>query len=506
MIHHSFDLSEPSTDFSEKASYQKRDPQLTIACANSEQDLEECRSRCQNPMPSSSSGVTPRATFFDRLSHLWSREFWSIGLATGSIHLILFNLDFSWKLGTMVEMLFFGRKFKLINEPVKVDTHTRVPQYKRLELTNLCFVPDFCILWGTSVNFGMFCMGFAVFLGHLIGSPSLTWKALNDPHKGLCIPLMVTQMATLILACYTYSVPGGWLGERGALLLFYIYIAVSVTLSLFSWTIWFRKSHETKQITPALSILSFPLLLIGVIAVHLLSIIPLKSPIALDIMMIAYLFQGMSSIMAGAYLLIYLQRLAATGHISGVHASSIFLAVGPPGFTAHVLIRLGRLAPAIFVESPNLFLTETLGEACQGFGMLAGLMLTGVSVLIYSKSVIAFWWKGTENLPDDALALWIIIQLFLSGVLVSTYTVLVPLTLSGLVRLRRSKRGQSDVLARARSSLASSSGSATPPLQTFPSRMAISSKIEAHQMDMFRSPSLSRSNSIGAETLVEHAI
>lgn len=58
--------------------------------------------------------------------------------------------------------------------------------------------------------------------------------------------------------------------------------------------------------------------MVGVIAVNLLSIIPIKSPMALDIMMIGYLFQGMSCILCGSYLVSL--SLGETLHVKSYHS------------------------------------------------------------------------------------------------------------------------------------------------------------------------------------------
>ncbi|EGG09321.1 uncharacterized protein MELLADRAFT_104284 [Melampsora larici-populina 98AG31] len=303
-------------------------------------------------------------------------------------------------------------------------------------------------------------------------------------------------------------------------------------VSLLSWTLWFRKPHDIKTLTPIVIILSFPLLLVGMIAVNLFPLVPLKSEMATEIALVGYLFQGMSSIFAGAYFFTYLQRVAITGHISGPSTSTIFIAVGPPALTAHVLIRLGRLAPIIFVESPNLLLTEGLGETFQGFGMLAGLMLTGTALLIYVKSMITFWWKGNKIL-DDVMGLWIIIfpnvglvlavrslyelfgtpwllfiQLFLSVVLITIYVTLGPLSFFSSLSKSPTKRQREATppTDNDSSNRQPSPALASPTSQTSSSRSGKHGKFEVYPMDLFASPSLSRSNSVGGETLVGHAV
>ncbi|KAH9824329.1 hypothetical protein DFH28DRAFT_1078046 [Melampsora americana] len=307
-------------------------------------------------------------------------------------------------------------------------------------------------------------------------------------------------------------------GSQYLLLTFGIACGYLPRVSLLSWTLWFRKPHDIKTLTPIVIILSFPLLLVGLIAVNLFPLVPLKSEMATEIALVGYLFQGMSSVFAGAY---FFTKLICASFVE-YRLPTIFIAVGPPG----------ELAPIIFVESTNLLLTEGLGETFQGFGMLAGLMLTGTALLTYVKSMITFWWKGNKRL-DDVMGLWIIIfpnvglvlavrslfelfgtpwllfiQLFLSVVLITTYVTLAPLSLFASLWRSSNKRQReaTSPTANDSSNRQPSPAHASPTSQTSSSRSGKHGRFEVHPMDLFTSPSLSRSNSVGGETLVGHTV
>lgn len=105
---------------------------------------------------------------------------------------------------------------------------------------------------------------------------------------------------------------------------------------------------------------------------------------------------------------------------------------------------------------------------------------------------------------------WLLfIQLFLSAVLITTYITLAPLSFFASLpkaankRQRKATPPADDVSSNDRQP---SPVLASPTSQTSSSRSGKHGKFEAHPMDIFASPSRSRSNSVGGETLVGHVV
>jgi tellurite resistance protein TehA-like permease len=100
---------------------------------------------------------------------------------------------------------------------------------------------------------------------------------------------------------------------------------------------------------PEKNILIYSQMLVGVVAFNVLKVIPAEDPRSIGIMLTGYFFQGLGFFMTFFYIGIYILRIMTTGFLDGHQANGAFVACGPPGFTALVLLNLGDKARDMYV-------------------------------------------------------------------------------------------------------------------------------------------------------------
>lgn len=82
-------------------------------------------------------------------------------------------------------------------------------------------------------------------------------------------------------------------------------------------------------------------MLVGTMAINALERIPASHPHTLAILLTGYIFQGIGFGVASCFIIVSQYRAIRYGFHRGASAASGFLACGPMGYTALVLLRLG---------------------------------------------------------------------------------------------------------------------------------------------------------------------
>lgn len=84
-------------------------------------------------------------------------------------------------------------------------------------------------------------------------------------------------------------------------------------------------------------------MLVGTMAVNALEMIPAWHPQTVAILLSGYVLQGIGFGVAACFIIVSQYRAIRYGFHRGASAASGFLACGPFGYTALVLLRLGEL-------------------------------------------------------------------------------------------------------------------------------------------------------------------
>ncbi|KAG0143471.1 hypothetical protein CROQUDRAFT_48789, partial [Cronartium quercuum f. sp. fusiforme G11] len=236
--------------------------------------------------------------------------------------------------------------------------------------------------------------------------PSRAISLISNPLTTIFVPFVALDIAGIILGLINHAIPAKVITWQTIEILFFMYIVISLLICIPLILKWYDKRHDINTFSPAWAFLLFPLMLVGVVASRVLSVIPLHSYSAVRVLFLGYFFQGLGTSMTFFYLPIYLSRIMQTGFMEGHQANGAFVAGGPPGFTAVALIGLGRLAPTIFKENYlHEILTEEVGQVFFGIGVLSGIFLLGLCLILFLMAVIPYYKKLHKSL-NQVLGMW----------------------------------------------------------------------------------------------------
>ncbi|KAF8627446.1 hypothetical protein AX17_006260 [Amanita inopinata Kibby_2008] len=273
----------------------------------------------------------------------------------------------------------------------------------------------------TNIETGFFFLTVVLFLLNTVTLslqaalyPKQAWRLLQDPVKGLFVPLIVLSFATLIIGTINYGVPTGHIKLGFVYSLFWIYVTFAILTCFPMLMIWFNNPHDLSTFTPAYAFLIFPLMLIGVVAFNVLKVLPPEDHRSIGVMLTGYFFQGMLfSNIPHVNLIVdrvgLLHDFLLHLHISyapyndGHQANGAFVACGPPGFTALALINLGDRSRQILLHHD--LVAPVAGEVWYAASVMVGMLLFGLAVFFFAFGALPYWFKLHKNL-DEILGCW----------------------------------------------------------------------------------------------------
>ncbi|KAF9019958.1 hypothetical protein BDZ89DRAFT_283291 [Hymenopellis radicata] len=253
------------------------------------------------------------------------------------------------------------------------------------------------------LNITLFLLNSITLLLQAIVFPRQALRLVQDPVKGVFVPLIVLSFATIIIGTINYAIPSGHVSPEFIYVLFWLYVTFAIITCFPMLMIWFNKPHDLSHFTPAYAFLVFPMMLVGVVAFNVLKVMKPEDNRALGVLLVGYFFQGLGFFMTLFYLGIYVIRVMSTGFLDGHQANGAFVACGPPGFTALALIRLGERAQEILpvhgVVSPQA------GEIWYATSVMSALMLYGLAIFFFVFGILPYWFKLHKHL-NEILGCW----------------------------------------------------------------------------------------------------
>ncbi|ESK84796.1 malic acid transport protein mae1 [Moniliophthora roreri MCA 2997] len=306
-------------------------------------------------------GSKPQVSTLARRIHGWSWQAFPIGMGTGAVYVTLSGIVDRTPALTTVETVFYF------------------------------------------LNMALFLLNSLTLLMQAIIYPRQAWRLMQDPVKGIFVPLVVLSFATIIIGTINYAVPTGHVSVSLIYALFWVYVVFSLITCFPMLMIWFNKPHDLSHFTPAYAFLIFPMMLVGVVAFNVLNIMTTEDTRAIGVLFTGYFFQGLGFFMTFFYICIYIIRIMTTGFLEGHQANGAFVAAGPPGFTALALINLGKNARRL-LDAHNL-ITPQAGEIWFAVSVLSALMLYGLAVFLFIFGAIPWWFKVHKHL-NEILGCW----------------------------------------------------------------------------------------------------
>lgn len=186
--------------------------------------------------------------------------------------------------------------------------------------------------------------------------PRALLASLHHPNESLFFPTFLLSVATILLGSAAYGAPhaGPWLPEA-LYVLFWVYTGISTISAIAQYSLLFGGAHlPVHSMTPTWLLPIFPAMLVGTLAS---SIAPLQGPSrAMAICVAGITAQGLGWTVACLIYPIYLARLMQAGLPAPGMRPTMFIAVGPPGFTALATIGIAKALPPesrYLMEHPN---------------------------------------------------------------------------------------------------------------------------------------------------------
>ncbi|KIY52451.1 hypothetical protein FISHEDRAFT_69869 [Fistulina hepatica ATCC 64428] len=291
-----------------------------------------------------------------RRIHGWSWQGFPIGMGTGAVYVVLSNLESDSVILNRVELAFY--------------------------FMNIC----------------MFLFNTITLSLQAIFFPKQALRLIKDPVKSIFVPLIVLSFATIIIGTKRFA-PNDGISANFMYTLYWVYVVFGLMACWPIILIWFDKPHDLNKFTPAYAFL----MLVGIVAYNVLDVMEASDPRTVGVLLVAYFFQGLGFFMTFLYICIYILRIVTTGFMEGDQASGAFIAVGPPGFTALALIKLGEHAQYILKEH-NL-VSSNAGEIWYACSVMSGLLLFGFAVFLFLLGILPYWHKLHKHL-DEILSCW----------------------------------------------------------------------------------------------------
>lgn len=177
-------------------------------------------------------------------------------------------------------------------------------------------------------------------------NPGTFGSSLTHPTESLFASTSLISLASILACMGRYGIPqtGPWLNVT-FLVLFWIYYAITWLAAIIQYVHLFTNpSLRIQDMTPAWDLPIFPVMLSGTVAAVGA---PTQSPHhAVPMIIAGTLAQGLGFLVSILMYASYVRRMIQYGFPSPVSRPTMFIAVGPPSFTALALIGLADAWPA----------------------------------------------------------------------------------------------------------------------------------------------------------------
>lgn len=179
--------------------------------------------------------------------------------------------------------------------------------------------------------------------------------SIVHPREGLFVATFFLSIATITTGTqkYLFDIVGSGL-LLPLRIAFWTYSALTFTLAVVQYSHLFRPRNVAplKTMTPAWLLPTFPIMLAGTLASVLAGSQP--TSFALEILVAGLTFQGLGFILSILFYAHYIGRLMSEGAMNREHRTGMFIAVGPPSFTALALLGMANSVPLDFKLTSSL--------------------------------------------------------------------------------------------------------------------------------------------------------
>lgn len=219
--------------------------------------------------------------------------------------------------------------------------------------------------------------------------PGTLTHSLTNPHEGFFFATFWLTLATMLTNSTAYGIPntGPWL-LTALRIAFWIYTVCATLVAILYYHVLFTvKALVITNVLPGWVLPIFPAMLVGTLASAISKTQPPEH--ALPMLVAGLSFQGLGMIIAIAMYGIYFGRLMTSGLPADMSRPAMFIAVGPPSFTALAFIGMAQdvVATKLFSGYTTLLGIENqslIPDVLQLLALLAAIFLW----------TLAFWFFG----------------------------------------------------------------------------------------------------------------
>lgn len=216
--------------------------------------------------------------------------------------------------------------------------------------------------------------------------PGTLTNALTNPHEGFFFATFWLSIATIITNTVAYGIPnsGPWLIDalRYA---FWIYTVCATLLAVFYYPVLFHvKKLVLTNVLPGWVLPIFPAMLVGTLAAAIAKTQPPEH--AMSILVAGLSFQGLGFFVSLFMYPLYFGRLLTSGLPAYLSRPAMFIAVGPPAFTALAFIGMAQ-----DVQATRLFEGYTDLQGIANQALIPDILSLLAILMAIFLWVLAFW-------------------------------------------------------------------------------------------------------------------
>jgi C4-dicarboxylate transporter/malic acid transport protein len=255
--------------------------------------------------------------------------------------------------------------------------------------------------WLRGLGTGMFVINIIAFLIittmmiiRFMMHPGTLKHALSNPHEGFFFATFWLTIATMITNSTAYGIPAtGKMLIEPLRIAFWIYLVCASILAIVYYHVLFTvKKLVITNVLPGWLLPVFPAMLVGTLASAIAKTQPPEQ--AYPMLIAGLTYQGLGMMMAMMIYAIYLGRLLTSGLPIDMSRPAMFIAVGPPSFTALALIGMSQDAvdTQVFTQYTTLpFISNPaiIYDVMQIGSLLAAIFLWMLAFWFFSIAVIA---------------------------------------------------------------------------------------------------------------------
>jgi C4-dicarboxylate transporter/malic acid transport protein len=226
--------------------------------------------------------------------------------------------------------------------------------------------------------------------------PGTLKHAFSNPHEGFFSATFLLTVATMITNTTAYGIPnsGPWLIDA-LRIAFWVYLIVTSVFAVVYYHVLFTvKALVITNVLPGWILPIFPAMLVGTLAS---AIAKTQPPAHAFPMLVAGLsYQGLGMMLALMMYPIYFGRLMTSGLPADQSRPAMFIAVGPPAFTALALIGMAqdmieaKIVPD-FISLPGIQNKAMITDQLQILALLAAIGLWVFAAWCFGIAIFAMF-------------------------------------------------------------------------------------------------------------------